>query len=631
VQCGQSQDGYNIIMNNKKLLLFLLDYLDQKDDFVFLWNGLVDSDNYCSYVFTSPIDCIYCFDKQELIEALSNIEKYLQDGYYLAGFISYEAGLYFEHVTDVIRTSNVPLLWFGIYEQPIIYDHRDNKFYNEDIETLFEQYVPKETSDCQISNISNTVGKSVYIQDVESVREAIARGETYQVNYTFKHKFDYYGDVKSLFFNLCMKQSASYSAFIRCQNKDILSLSPELFFRRTTDHVFVKPMKGTIKRGIDNHDDVCIAEELHDSVKNRAENVMIVDLLRNDLGRISKIGSVKVNKLFEIEKYETLFQMTSTVQSELRDNVKWLEFFKSMFPCGSVTGAPKISTMKIINKLEKEPRGVYTGSIGYIAPDNTSVFSVAIRTAVLDRSAKNGEMGIGSGIIYDSDSESEYDECLLKANFLTSKYIDFQLIETMLWRNGEFYLLELHLRRLEESAKYFQFDYNKDRIIQALRSESETFNNVLEYRVRLLLNKNGETKISSSQLDKTGSEKKRVIFSKSRIDPNNRFLYHKTTNRELYDSEYQKARTEGYYDVLFMNNKGEVTEGAISNIFIKNGNKFYTPPIICGLLNGTFRRYMFESGFSLEEKILHENDILEANKVYLANSVRGIVEVSLEP
>jgi len=641
-------------MNNKKLLLFLLDYLDQKDDFVFLWNGLVDSDNYSSYVFTSPIDCIYCFDKQELIEALSNIEKYLQDGYYLAGFISYEAGLYFEHVTDAICTSNVPLLWFGVYKQPIIYDHRDNKFYSsenknckplnpslspkghiqyaptkgEDIERLFEQYVPKEISDCQISNISNTVGKSVYIQDVESVREAIANGETYQVNYTFKHKFNYDGDARNLFFSLCMKQSASYSAFIRCLNNDILSLSPELFFRRTPDYVFVKPMKGTIKRGIDNHDDVCIAEELHNSVKNRAENVMIVDLLRNDLGRISEIGSVKVNKLFEIEKYETLFQMTSTVQSELRDNVKWLEFFKSMFPCGSVTGAPKISTMKIINKLEKEPRGVYTGSIGYIAPDNTSVFNVAIRTVILDRSTKNGEMGIGSGIVYDSDAESEYDECLLKANFLTSKYIDFQLIETMLWRDGEFYLLELHLRRLEESAKYFQFNYNKDQIIQTLRYEAETFKNGVEYRVRLLMNKN-YTKISSSELDKIDSEKKRVIFSKISIDPNNRFLYHKTTNRELYDSEYQKARVDGDYDVLFMNNKGEVTEGAISNIFVKNGSKFYTPPIRCGLLDGTFRRYLFESGFSLEEKVLLESDILEADKVYLANSVRGMVEVKI--
>ena len=615
-------------MNNEKILLFLLDYLDQKDDFVFLWNGWVDSDNYRSYVFMSPVDCIYCYDKQELIKALSDIEKILQDGYYLAGFVSYEAGLCFERVTDTINSSNVPLLWFGVYKQPLIYDHRNKRLYaTEDIEHLFEQYKPRKNVDCLISNIQNTIEKGDYIEDVESIREAIARGETYQVNYTFKHKFDYDGNA-NLFYDLCMKQSASYSAFIRCLNKDILSLSPELFFRRTSDHVFVKPMKGTIKRGINNSGDACKAEELHNSVKNRAENVMIVDLLRNDLGRISKISSVKVNKLFEIEKYETLFQMTSTVQSELRDGITWFEFFKSMFPCGSVTGAPKINTMRIINNLEKEPRGVYTGSIGYIAPNNDSVFNVAIRTTVLDRVSKKGEMGIGSGIVYDSDAESEFDECLLKANFLTSKYVDFQLIETMLWQDGEFYLLELHLRRLEESAKYFQFDYDKDYIIQALKRKAETLKEG-KYRVRSLLHKNGEVVISSSELNETESETKRVTLSKVRTEPENRFLYHKTTNRELYDSEFQKARNKGYYDVLFLNNKGEVTEGAISNIFVKIGDMFYTPPIRCGLLDGVFRRNLFESGFPLEEKVLFEKDLLKVDKLYLSNSVQGMIEVSI--
>jgi len=683
-------------MNNEKLFLFLLDYLDQKDDFVFLWNGLIDSDNYHSYVFTSPIGRICCFSKQELIEALSDIEKYLQDGYYLAGFISYEAGLYFEHVTDNIHSSNIPLLWFGVYKNPIVYDHRDNKFYSsedrffevkcknkncrplnpplspfqkgenlalpfengenlnppfekggrgdfrpsgasfistpkskelEDIRCLFEQYEPKEMVDCQVNNIRNNVEKSIYIQDVESIREAIARGETYQVNYTFKHKFNYDGDAKSLFFSLCMKQSASYSAFIRCQNKDILSLSPELFFRRSSDYVSVKPMKGTIKRGINNTDDACKAEELLNSVKNRAENVMIVDLLRNDLGRISKIGSVRVSKLFEIEKYETLFQMTSTVQSELRDNVKWLEFFKSMFPCGSVTGAPKISTMKIIDKLEKEPRGVYTGSIGYIAPDNTSVFNVAIRTVVLDRANKNGEMGIGSGIVYDSDAESEFDECLLKANFLTSKYIDFQLIETMLWQDGEFYLLKLHLIRLKESVEYFNFGCDEFQAIQALEREAQSFNNDRKYRLRLLLHRDGKVTVSSSELDNNTTEPKRIIISNVKTDPNDRFLYHKTTNRKLYDDELQKARSKGYYDVIFLNNRNEVTEGAISNVFILKEGKFYTPPIHCGLLNGVFRRHLFDNDFLMEEKVLYERDILEAEKVYLANSVRGMIEV----
>ena len=618
------------MMNKEELLLFLLDYVAQENDFVFLWNGRTDEDNYQSYVFTSPVKCICCFEKRELIEAFLQIEEILQQGYYLAGFVSYEAGLCFEDIVPFESSTDLPLLWFGVYKAPIVYDHRDGCFYGtESMGQSLERCETQRDPVCQVNNIRNTVEKENYVQDITSVREAIARGDTYQVNYTFKHKFGFSGNPEDLFFSLCMKQSASYTAFIRCLDKDILSLSPELFFQRKGRRVVVKPMKGTIERGINNTDDVCKAEELHNSIKNRAENVMIVDLLRNDLGRISKIGSVKVNKLYEIEKYETLFQMTSTIQSELREGINWFEFFKSTFPCGSVTGAPKINTMRIIDSLEKEPRGVYTGSIGYIAPDDTSVFNVAIRTVVLDRVEKRGEMGIGSGIVYDSDAYSEFDECLLKADFLTSGYTDFQLIETMLWQNGEFYLLDLHLKRLKESAEYFQFGYNKCQVIQALTSESRTFQKQGKYRIRLLLHRDGRTTVSSAGLDDAGSEPKRVIFSTVRTDPDNRFLYHKTTNRKLYDDEFQKARAKGYYDVLFLNHRGEVTEGAISNIFIMNNGKFHTPAIECGLLDGVFRRHLFESDFPLEERILFQSDILRAEKLYLANSVRGMVEVSL--
>lgn len=564
------------------------------------------------------------------MQTLLQIEEILSQGYYLAGFISYEAGLCFEDIAPFESSADHPLLWFGVYKAPIVYNHRDKRFYgSENMEQMLEQYEARNSMACQIDNIRSSVGKEEYIQGITAIREAIARGETYQVNYTFKYKFDFSGSSEDLFFNLCMKQSASYTAFIRCLNKDILSLSPELFFQRNRNHVTVKPMKGTIKRGINNADDGFKAEELFNSMKNRAENVMIVDLLRNDLGRISKTGSVKVDRLYEIEKYETLFQMTSTIQSELKKGISWFEFFNSIFPSGSVTGAPKISTMRIINSLEKEPRGIYTGSIGYISPDNVSVFNVAIRTVVLDRVKKNGEMGIGSGIVYDSDAYSEFDECLLKASFLTSRYVDFQLIETILWQDGEFYLLDLHLKRLEGSAVYFQFDYDKNNIIQCLSYEADTFHNHNKYRVRLLLHRDGKVTISTTRLDDMDSMPKQVIFSTVRTDPDNKFLYHKTTNRELYDRELQKARAEGYYDVLFMNNRGEVTEGAISNVIIMNGDKFYTPAIRCGLLDGVFRRYLFGKGFPIEEKTLLENDIIGAEKLYLANSVRGMVEVKL--
>jgi para-aminobenzoate synthetase/4-amino-4-deoxychorismate lyase len=285
--------------------------------------------------------------------------------------------------------------------------------------------------------------------------------------------------------------------------------------------------------------------------------------------------------------------------------------------------------MNIINNLEKEPRGIYTGGIGYIAPDNESIFSVAIRTVVLDRLNQKCEMGIGSGIVHDSRPVSEYDECLLKADFLTTKYKDFQLIETLLWQDGEFFLLDLHIKRLRESAEYFLFECDTSKVIKVLNQATKKFENNKKYRVRLLLFRDGNITVSSSELDDIGSQPKQVVISKHRIDQTNRFFYHKTTNRDLYDSELKKVREKGYYDVLFINSKDEVTEGAISNIFIKNGERFFTPPIACGLLNGVYRRFMFEKGFPLEEKVLFEKDLFEADKVYLANSVRGVVEAKI--
>jgi len=620
---------HNRAFDKEILLSFLLNHLSQIDNFVFLWNGKIDDDNYQSFLFTDPIQCIVCYEKSELISTLSYIEDILSQGYYLAGFISYEVGFCFEDIKPFTTSKDFPLLWFGVYRPPIMYNHNEKCFYGSDnLKHLLENYEYKHRETCTVEGVKANVKRDEYIQDVESIRSLIAQGETYQVNYTFKYKFDFDGSSEDLFFNLCMKQSASYAAFIRCLGMDILSLSPELFFRKNIRRIVVKPMKGTIKRGINNSHDIQKADELYNSEKNRAENVMIVDLLRNDIGRTSKIGSVKVNKLYEIEKYETLFQMTSTVESELKEKVSWLELFKSIFPCGSVTGAPKINTMRIIDKLEKEPRGIYTGSIGYIGPDNTSTFNVAIRTVVLDKTKNTGEMGIGSGIVYDSDASSEFDECLLKADFLTTGYTDFQLIETILWENNEFYLLDLHLKRLYESAQYFGFYFDRLKVIQSLKCETQKFLNPKKYRVRCLLYKNGDFIVSSRELDKVDT--RMVTFSTLKTNSEDRFLYHKTTNRKIYDREFQKARAEGYYDLIFMNNQNEVTEGAISNIIIENKNRFYTPSISCGVLNGVFRQHLFETGFPLEERILTKYDILRANRIYMVNSVRGMVEVRLD-
>ena len=393
----------------------------------------------------------------------------------------------------------------------------------------------------------------------------------------------------------------------------------------------VKPMKGTIERGRFLKEDIENADVLHNCPKNRSENIMIVDLLRNDLGRISKAGTVKTKKFFEVEKYESLFQMTSTAEGKIRPGVSLYELFKSVFPSGSVTGAPKIRTMQIIDEIEKNPRRIYTGGIGFITPENSCVFNVAIRTLLLNKSAGTGEMGIGSGIVYDSEAKKEYEECLLKAKFLTEPQINFKLIETMLWDPGKGYvLMKLHMQRLLESAEYFNYRYNQESTIKKLNNISKVFDVKQKYRVRLLLNRNGNVETSYSILDTKNTPKIITISSKS-TESSEKWLYHKTTNRGLYDNEYNRYRKLGFFDVIFKNEKGQITEGAVSNIFIKKNDIYYTPPIKCGVLNGVYRRYLLqENKIKIKEEIIYPEDLLKADSVLMTNAVRGIVKVCLD-
>jgi len=616
------------MLSKKFLLLFLLEYLRDKNNFVLLWDGKEDKNNFRTYMFTNPVEVTSCYKAVNLKSMLLKLEKEIFKGYYMAGFVSYEAGLVFENLLSENAQFDFPLIWFGIYKKPIIFNHDEEVFENnEKLNHIFSKYVPENKQNYRIKNLGPNLKKEEYVRNINSIKRYIEKGETYQVNYTFKHEFDIKGNSFDLFFHLCMKQSVSYAAFIRGFGKDVLCLSPELFFKKKKKSITVKPMKGTINRGRNNTEDEINRNWLHKSIKNRAENVMIVDLLRNDLGKISQIGSVDVGKLFEVEKYETLYQMISTIKSRLKHGISWFEIFRNIFPSGSVTGAPKISTMKIIKKIEKEPRKIYTGSIGYISPDNESVFNVAIRTVLVDKKAKKGEMGIGSGIVYDSDPVQEFNECLLKAKFLTDKYNDFQLIETMLYDNGRYFLLNLHLRRLKDSAKYFDFYYDESKIRKILDTERDKFVFGNKYKVRLLLDKFGKTTLTSTKLGKFKRNKLNFTFSNKKTNSENIFLYHKTTNRKLYNGEFRRARRQGYFDIMFTNGKGEVTEGAITNLVIKKDNKFYTPPLKSGLLNGVFRQYLFNTkSFPIQEKIFSKNDIFNVQKVYLVNSVRKMVE-----
>lgn len=599
----------------------LLNELKFKNDFIFLETKRIGKKDNRSFLFTDPHKVICCMDSSQLKVSLDDIETWVRKGYYAAGYIAYEAGFCFEPALfSKIRPCKFPLIWFGIYKNPVIFNHKKIFFNNG--------YSKHNYS---LDNLCFNLEEDEYIKAINEIKKQIENGYTYQVNYTFKEKFSFTGDVIDCYLDIRANQSVAYSSFLKADNRFVLSFSPELFFRRDKRCIEVMPMKGTEKRGRNLAEDKKNIDSLSQSIKNRSENVMIVDLLRNDLGRICVKDTVKTKSLFNVQCFESVLQMTSTVEGKLRRELSMYDFFKAIFPSGSVTGAPKIETMNIIDNLEKEQRDIYTGAIGYISPSDKWVFNVAIRTVIIDENSGSGEMGIGSGVVYDSDALNEYEECKLKAEFLKKRQ-EFKLLETMLWnKDKKFWLLDIHLERLSESAEYFNFRYNKKQIIDALSKEEKKFNKKKNYRVRFLLSCEGDIETAASILDYKAAPNK-VKFSDKRVNSSDIFLFHKTTNRVLYNNEYKKASEEGFFDTIFLNEKNEVTEGAISNIFIEKNGKYYTPPIECGLLNGVYRRYLLKSNvFPVEEKVLYREDIQNAGKIFLTNAVKGMVKVLIQP
>lgn len=611
----------------------ILNLLEKEDNFVFLESAKCDAQNYLSYLFLRPERIVSTFQIDKIKDCFAQLNEALKEGYYAAGFLSYEAGEAFEERLRHREAYNFPLLWFGVYKEPLIYNHRKGAFESKKIPSISTPGVnPKSYS---LKNIRPNISERSYLKAVARIKSLIARGFTYQVNYTFKLKFSFSGSPTALYLNLRNNQAVAYSALIKYRKGPdpffILSFSPELFFRKKGQAILARPMKGTAERGKSIKKDSENVQQLRNCLKNRSENVMIVDLLRNDLGKISATGSVRVPRLFNVERYQTLLQMTSDIKSRLNSPDSFFDIFNHIFPSGSVTGAPKIKTMQLIRQLEKEPRNVYTGSIGFFSPERIGIFNVAIRTLLIDTRARAAEMGVGSGIVYDSNPEQEFAECRLKADFLTKKAQSFQLIETMSWqpRKG-FLFLRQHLRRLENSARYFDFFYNKKDILAALRKLERGFKQTA-YRVRLLLFKEGEVKLESALLISRKDCRPKVYLSAKRTQSQDTFFYHKTTERKVYDREYKRCTRAGFYDVIFANEKGEVTEGAISNIFIRENGVFYTPPVSCGLLDGVYRRYLLTSKkHRVKEKVLFKEDLFSAEEVYLSNSVRGLVRVHFE-
>ena len=584
--------------------------------YVFLETLRFDKENRNSFLFSDFVDKLVFSQGDDLDQFFGKVESYLDKGYWLSGYFSYEFGYCLEPVLLPLLSvsqSNQPLAWLGVCKKPkaISKNQRPSEFF------------AKVDDDYRIENLRPNVNHSHYLGQIKKIKSYLEGGLSYQVNYTFKVKFDFRGDPFSCYFGLRRSQPSSYASLINTGETKIISLSPELFFRIKGKQITARPMKGTIKRGITIEEDQRLKRELESSEKTKAENIMIVDLLRNDLGRISE--QVWVSKLFEVEKYRTLYQMTSTIRGKLKNNLKLKELFFSLFPCGSVTGAPKIKTMQIIHELEKEPRGIYTGAIGYISPKRDACFNVAIRTISLQ--GNKGEMGIGGGIVYDSLDSAEYEEALLKAKFFVEGFPELKLIETFLLVDEEYSFLEQHLKRIKKSSEYFLIALDIRAIRAALKKLAARSRG--KFKVRLLVNLEGESKLQKQPLGELPGLA-RVKISSKKIDPNNNFLYHKTTKRTLYNQEKANANQQGFFEVLFLNIYGELTEGSITNLFILKKGKLYTPHLKCGLLPGILRGQLLKEG-KVEEITLYPKDILEAEKLYVGNSLRGLIEVKVFP
>ncbi|WHZ06021.1 aminodeoxychorismate synthase component I [Neobacillus sp. YX16] len=556
------------------------------------------------FTFQNPVSVITASKVEDVLPSFQLVQEAVDKGYYAAGFLSYESAPAFDPAFKVKSGGSFPLLWFGIFSDP-------------------EHSQLSSSGEFTVSDWKPSISMDEYNQGITSIKKSIQFGDTYQTNYTIRLHSQFKGDELAFYNRLRQAQNSNYCAYIHTGEHSILCASPELFFHLDQGKVTTRPMKGTIKRGASFAEDASNAEWLYQSEKNRAENLMIVDLLRNDLGMIAQSGSVNVEKIFEIEQYPTVHQMTSTISAKVSETTSFVDIFKALFPCGSITGAPKISTMNIIADLENEPREVYCGAIGYITPNKEAIFNVPIRTVLIDHQTGSAVYGVGGGVTWDSTSEGEYHEILAKAKLLEEKPTEFQLLESLLLENGDYFLLEEHLKRLENSARYFGFRYQTEKIESSLKEFGEN-NPTGLLKVRLLIAKNGDLTIEGQIITQQNVVLK-VSLAEEPVDKTNLFLYHKTTNREVY-AKYQKQKSQEAFDVLLWNQEGELTEFTNGNIVIEIEGTLWTPPVMSGLLSGTFRDRLLQIG-EIHEKTLTKSDLKKATRIWFINSVRKWKEV----
>lgn len=551
--------------------------------------------------FSEPTHILAAYRVDEVLPVLRIVESHVANrGLYAAGFISYEAAPAFDAALCVRRPDPAfPLLWFGLFR------------------SAKPMTLPPPSGTCKLAWRPD-ISRSAYHTAIERIKHLIAAGETYQVNYSFRLKSPFRGEPIDLFLQLAAAQPSRNAAYIETETFAICSASPELFFSLEDKTIVARPMKGTMPRALTPLEDAQQAIRLQTSEKNRAENVMIVDMMRNDLGRIAEIGSIEVPFLFTIERYPTVWQMTSTVQA--RTDALLSDILCAVFPCASITGAPKPRTMQIIAELESSPRHLYTGALGFIAPERRAQFNVAIRTVLVNRCTLMAEYGVGGGIVWDSTTEGEYEECLTKARVLTDVRPSFELLETILFtpENG-FFLLDEHLERLRSSCGYFDFSFDERAVLKALLDAVQgTGTDAL--RIRLTLGSDGSPRVTATPMSVHEADVPvRLRFAAAPVDSHHHFLYHKTTHRTLYE---EALRNVGDCDdVILWNERGEITESTNANIVVELDGVMYTPPVASGVLPGTFRQRLLRDG-CITERVMKREDVVRSRQLFLINSVR---------
>lgn len=585
---------------------------------------------------TKPADIIWGQRPEELIEALQRAERLIAEGHIVAGYISYEAAPAFGLPAHE-PLAPLPLFWLGVYDK---------------IEKINTIGAPPALP--AIPDMSLNISREQYIEAIARIKAYIASGDTYQVNYTCHARFVASLDPAAYFVALMRSHPVPYAAFMNIGEAQILSLSPELLLKKRGEWLTTKPMKGTRKRGRTPEEDEALRAELTAEIKDRAENLMIVDMMRNDLGRVCEIGSVSVPALFETERYRSVWQMTTTVTGRVSADVSLSRILEAIFPGSSVTGAPKKRTMEIIQELEREPRGVYCGAIGLFLPNGDFTINLPIRTLVHQEGKY--DLGIGSGIVWDSDPLAEYEETLLKSQFARRLLPDLRLLETMLVsfapvsvniepsaqkasraQGGSAHIVyeQEHLQRLARSAHYWDFPFDIAQAKKALRefveteiqrkTEAESMEASSSFILRLELDQEGDFHWATRPLPPPVSFV-RVLISEKRTDFADRFLYHKTNQRALYEEELARAQQDGYFEVIFCNKQGHITEGAITNVFVCLAGRWLTPPLYEGLLPGIWRADFMEKMAAKEEPVTIEM-LTQADEIVIGNSVRGAIYV----